>query len=340
MGALDLSKVLKQQQEQAMAAMFGEGESGITEISVFDLKEYEDQPFRPYASDKLNLLAEDIKKNGILSPIIVRKFNATESSPLYYQILAGHNRVRAAKIAQIEKVPAIIKTDISDDEAAVIMTTTNLNQRDELLPSEKAFAYKIKFNAIKRQAGRHKKNEPHNEAYLKTRENEPHNEAHLKTSEMIAQEFGESKAKIERYIKLTELIPPLLDMVDNKELAFMVGYHLSFLSDDEQMLVMEYTKENKIKLNVQNAEAIKRYSTEVAVLSKEILDTLFSKEKKEKKSQAAKVKINDDIVAEFFFGKTNKEITEEVNFILEKYFDTFKADVKNNYNYYEEGKSK
>lgn len=327
MGALDLSKVLKQQQEQAMAAMFGEGESGITEISVFDLKEYEDQPFRPYTSDKLNLLAEDIKKNGILSPIIVRKFNATESSPLYYQILAGHNRVRAAKIAQVEKVPAIIKTDISDDEAAVIMTTTNLNQRDELLPSEKALAYKIKFNAMKRQAGRQK-------------ENERQNVAHLKTSEIIANESGESGRKIERYIKLTELIPPLLDMVDNKELAFMVGYHLSFLSDDEQMLVMEYTKENKIKLNVQDAEAIKRYSTEVAVLSKEILDTLFSKEKKEKKSQAAKVKINDDIVAEFFFGKTNKEITEEVNFILEKYFDTFKADVKNNYNYYEEGKSK
>lgn len=122
----------------------------IAQLDIASLTPYADQPFKPYRPDKLELLVEDVKANGVLSPIIVRPKGTG------YEILAGHNRTNAAKKAGLLQIPAII-VDADDDTAALIMVNTNLNQREELLPSEKAFAFKIQLEAMKRKAGRSSK---------------------------------------------------------------------------------------------------------------------------------------------------------------------------------------
>lgn len=175
--------------------------------------------------DKMQELIDSISVNGILTPVLVRPLGMDT-----YEMISGHRRMHAAKIVGLTKIPTIIR-EMTDDEAVINMVDANV-QREELLPSEKAFAYRMKLDAMKRQAGRPGKN------------NVSQNETNLRSDEILAKEIGTSRNQIQRYIRLTELIPELLDMVDRKKLQFTVAVDISYIDPVVQQWLYEYIREN------------------------------------------------------------------------------------------------
>ena len=170
-------------------------------------------------------LVESIRVNGILSPVLVRPIGND-----IYEMVSGHRRMHAAIILGMEKIPAIIR-EMTDDEAIVKMVDANI-QREELLPSEKAFAYKMKFEAMKRTAGRPRK------------ENSTQIGWNLETAELVGKEIGESKNQVRRSIRLTELIPELLDYVDQRRIQFTVAVEISYIDHEVQKWLYEYIRDN------------------------------------------------------------------------------------------------
>lgn len=211
----------------------------IVQIPIGSLVPWTNQPFRPYSATKMQQLVEDIKANGVLNPIIVRPMGQQ------YQILAGHSRTNASREAGLTTVPAIIR-DVDDDTATLIMVNTNLNQRDELLFSEKAWAYRLQLEAMKRQAGR------------PTKENLSQNETQKRSDQQLAEQTGDSRNQIQRYIRLTYLIHELLEMVDQGMLPMMSGVSLSYLAEDQQHIVCDISAECEKRISTAQAEKIKR----------------------------------------------------------------------------------
>jgi ParB family chromosome partitioning protein len=211
------------------------GSHGAKEISL-DLidpwrdAEHESQPFKPYPADKLQELAENIRQNGVISPVRLRPSPFEKGR---YQILAGHNRVAASKMAGRKTVPAILM-QATDDEAKLVMIDSNLYQRDHLLPSERAWAYKMRFDTIRRKAGRPSQN------------NSVQVAPNLST-EQIGEESGISKDQVKRYIRLTYLLPPLLEMVDAETVPFTAGVSVSFLPSEAQQRLLKVMETNGIK---------------------------------------------------------------------------------------------
>lgn len=187
----------------------------IVQIPISSLVPWANQSFRPYSAAKMQQLVEDIRTNGVLNPIIVRPMGQQ------YQILAGHSRTNASREAGLTTVPAIIR-DVDDDTATLIMVNTNLNQRDELLPSEKAWAYRLQLEAMKRQGQRTDLTSVQNEQKLKG----------ITARELVASQYGDSAVQIQRYIRLTYLISELLEMVDQGMLPMMSGVSLSYLAEN------------------------------------------------------------------------------------------------------------
>lgn len=213
----------------------------IVQLPLDKLIPWTNQPFRPYSDAKMQQLVEDIKANGVLNPIIVRPMGQQ------YQILAGHSRTNASREAGLTTVPAIIR-DVDDDTATLIMVNTNLNQRDELLPSEKAWAYRLQLEAIKRSAGRPKENLGQNvPEYIGKR-----------STEILGEKSGENYKQIQRYIRLTYLTPELLEMVDQDMLPMISGVSLSYLAEDQQHIVCDISAECDKKISTAKAEQIKR----------------------------------------------------------------------------------
>ena len=169
----------------------------------------------------MDQLAESIRENGILSPVIVRPVEGTDE----YEIISGHRRCRAAEMIGLKTVPVIV-SDLSTDEAVIQMVDSNLH-REHLLPSEKAFAYKMKLEAMRRKAGRPKK------------DNSPQTASNYRSDDAAAETFGVSGDTVRRYVRLTELIPELLDCMDRGEMALSVGEALSYLGEDMQYAVLD-----------------------------------------------------------------------------------------------------
>ena len=188
-----------------------------------------------------------------------------------YEMISGHRRLHAAGIVGLSKIPAIVK-EMSDDEAIIKMVDANI-QREEIMPSEKAFAYKMKLEAMKRTAGR------------PTKENACHNGTHLRSDQELALQVGDSARSIQRYVRLTELVPELLDYVDNKKIGLVMAVDLSYLDEQVQKWVYEYFKENGFLKPVQ-VEALKNYPnlsnvTQFSVIS--IMNDALPKKSKESK---------------------------------------------------------
>ena len=197
------------------------------EESAMDLK------IRPKVLDdeKMQDLMESIRINGILSPVLVRPIGNDT-----YEMVSGHRRMHAAMMLGMDTVPAIIR-EMTDDEAVVKMVDANI-QREELLPSEKAFAYKMKMDAMRRQAGRPAK------------DNSRQFVGNFETADVVGKENGESGRQVQRYIRLTELIPELLDYVDQKRIQFTVAVEISYIEQEIQKWLFEYIKDNgAVKLN-------------------------------------------------------------------------------------------
>ena len=209
-------------------------EESAMDLEIAKIRPFKDHPFKVLDDEKMQDLMESIRINGILSPVLVRPIGND-----LYEMVSGHRRMHAAMMLGMDVVPAIIR-EMTDDEAVVKMVDANI-QREELLPSEKAFAYKMKLDAIKRQAGR------------PIKDNSGQNDQNLfgKVSrDVLAEELGESSKQIQRFIRLTELIPELLDYVDQKRIQFTVAVEISYIDQEVQKWLYEYIKDNgTVKLN-------------------------------------------------------------------------------------------
>ena len=217
---------------QTLEEMLGVvGEESAMEIEIEKIHPFKNHPFHVVEDARMQDLIESIRTNGILTPAIVRSVGKDE-----YEMISGHRRMHAAKILGMERIPVIIR-EMSDDEAIVKMVDSNI-QREELLPSEKAFAYKMKMEAMKRQAGRPSK------------ENACQNGTNLRSDVIMGGEVGESARQVQRYIRLTELIPDILDYVDKKRIQFTVAVEISYIDKEIQKWIFEYIKENgPVKIN-------------------------------------------------------------------------------------------
>ena len=200
-------------------------EESAMEIELKSITPFRSHPFKVLNDEKMEDLINSIKENGVITPVVIRP---TEKN--HYEMISGHRRMYAARKAGLATIPAIVR-EMSDDEAVIAMVDANI-QREELLPSEKAFAYKMKLNAMKKQAGRPSK------------DNSCQNGTNLRSDEELSKQVGESARSIQRYIRLTELIPELLDMVDNKKIQFTVAVDISYIDKEMQKWIYEYIRDN------------------------------------------------------------------------------------------------
>lgn len=205
-------------------------EESAMDIELRLIHPFKDHPFKVTDDDKMQDLVDSIKANGVLSPVLLR-----EAEHGQYEMISGHRRMHAAELAGLDAIPAIIR-ELSDDEATIIMVDSNI-QREELLPSEKAFAYKMRLDAMRRQAGRPSK------------DNSGHNDQNMfgKVSrDVLADQLGTSSKQVHRYIRLTELIPELLEMVDTKRITFVAGVEISYIDKEVQKWLCEYIHDNGV----------------------------------------------------------------------------------------------
>ena len=249
----------------------------IQEIPLSELHPFKDHPFKVKDDDAMIETADSIKKYGVLVPAIARQLPDGG-----YELVAGHRRRRASELAGKETMPVIVR-DLDDDAATIIMVDSNL-QRENLLPSERAFAYKMKLEAIKHQGAR-------------TDLTSVQVEQKLSARDQVAKEAGErSGIQVMRYVRLTELIPELLDMVDEKKIAFNPAYELSFLKPDEQQMLVETMDYEQATPSLSQAQRMKKFSQE-GKLSEDVMLAIMSEEKK---ADLDKVTLSSDTLRKYF----------------------------------------
>lgn len=198
-------------------------EESAMDIEIYKIRSFQGHPFKVVDDDKMLELVESIKANGVLSPVLIRPCGND-----LYEMISGHRRLHAAKLAGLTAIPSIIR-EMTDDEATIAMVDANI-QREELLPSEKAWAYKMKMDAMRRQGLRSDLTSDQFDQKL--------------SREIIAEQFGTSGAQIQRFIRLTELVPDLLDLVDAKRLNFTVAVDISYIDKEIQGWLNEYIHDN------------------------------------------------------------------------------------------------
>lgn len=229
-------------------------EESAIDIKVDQIVPFQNHPFKVLDDEKMDDLINSIRQNGILTPVLVRPVGDNQ-----YEMVSGHRRLRAAKAAGVEAVPAFIR-ELSDDDATIIMVDANI-QREELLPSEKAYAYKMKLDAIKHQG--------------KNTRTSSQNGRKLEAAEVIADQVGESRNQVHRFVRLTELIPDLLELVDAKRLLIMTGVDISYIDKETQKLLYEYIKENGMVKSYQ-VTALRKYIADEHVVNYQVLARILN----------------------------------------------------------------
>lgn len=252
----------------------------VMELPLAELYPFKNHPFRVVDDEAMRDTAESIEKYGVLVPAIARP--RAEGG---YELVAGHRRKRGCELAGKETMPVIVR-DLDDDAATIIMVDSNL-QRDSLLPSERAFAYKLKLEAIKRQAGRPSK---------ENGDQVGHNSFGKRSVEIIAENAPDSRNQIQRYIRLTELIPVILEMVDTKKIAFNPAVELSYLKPEEQTLLLDAMDSEQATPSLSQAQRLKKFSQE-GTLSVDVMRAIMSEEKK---SELDKVTLPSDKLRKYF----------------------------------------
>ena len=255
-------------------------------ISLID--DFADHPFQVRDDEDMERLVQSIDNNGVLTPVILRKNGER------YELIAGHRRKHACLRLGISGIPAIVR-ELSRDEAVVEMVDSNF-QREHILPSEKACAYKMKMEAMKRKAGRPK-------------ENSTPMVSNLRTDEIIGEESGESREQVRRYIRLTELIPELLTMVDEEKIAFRPAVELSYLTEYEQRDLLETIESEEATPSLAQAIRMKNLSK----VGKLDMDTIFAIMTEQKPNQKEKIKIPMERLEQFFpRGMPPKQIEDTI----------------------------
>jgi len=243
-----------------------EGKEQIQKLQLSALVAFKDHPFRVVDDERMMETVESVKEYGVLVPIIARPIEDG-----LYEIISGHRRKRACELAGINEIPVIIR-DLDDDEATIIMVDSNL-QRENILPSERAKAYQMKLEAIKRRAGRPTREEQENRGQI------GHNFESKKAREIVAEDAGDSPRNVQRFIRLTNLEQPLLDKVDQGELGFTPAVELSYLKPQEQEWVHTALEATQQTPSLSQAQRIKQESKE-GTLTEESVHRIISEEKK------------------------------------------------------------
>jgi ParB family chromosome partitioning protein len=262
----------------------------VLDIPLSEISDFPNHPFKVKADEAMLEMAESVKQYGVLVPGLVRP-----KPDGGYEMIAGHRRKKASELAGKETMPCIVR-ELDDDAAIVAMVDSNL-QRESILPSEKAFAYKMKLEAMNRKAGRH------------TNENRSqvgNNFSSKRTGEVLAEQVGESKNQIFRYIRLTELIPPILEMVDEKQIAFNPAVEISYLAEKEQQDLYNTMQSEDCTPSLAQAQRMKKLSQDGRLN----VDVIFSILTEEKPNQKEKFQIRRDRIDRFFpknFTEKQKE---------------------------------
>ena len=251
----------------------------IQEIPLSELHSFKNHPFKVKDDEAMMETADSIKQYGVLVPAIARP--DPEGG---YELVAGHRRHRASELAEKETMPVIVR-DLDDDAATIIMVDSNL-QRESLLPSERAFAYKMKLDAMKHQG----------ERVDLTCAQVGHKLDGKKSRDILAEQVGQSKNQIQRYIRLTELIPELMDMVDEKKIALNPAYELSFLKKEEQVDLLDAMDSEQATPSLSQAQRLKKFSQEDH-LSIDVMRAIMGEEKK---SDLDRVTFTSDTLRKYF----------------------------------------
>ena len=272
-------------------------EESAMEIEIDKIKSFSGHPFKVIDDEKMQDLIESISESGVLTPVLIRPDRNDG-----YEMISGHRRMHAAQKAGLITIPAIVR-EMTDDEAVIAMVDANI-QREELLPSEKAFAYKMKLEAMKRQGSR-------------TDLTLSQNETKLRSDEIISKQVGESRAQVQRYIRLTELIPDLLELVDKKRLNFTIAVDISYIPQDVQKWIYEYICDNGfIKPN--QIAALRNYLGQAPVTQSVMISILNSHIPV--KAPARKVTLNEKKLTKYFPKNYSSEDMEKViESLLEKW---------------------
>lgn len=260
----------------------------IVPMDIKELKPYAEQPFNVLLDGSMDELCESIAQNGVLSPIIARPH--PEGG---YEILSGHRRVKACELLRIEEVPVVVK-NLDDDTAAILLVDSNL-QRENILPSEKAFAYKLKLEAMKHQGKR---------LEITSRQIGTKSDS-TRSDEIISENSNDSARQIQRYIRLTNLIDPLLDLVDKNEMAMSAGVELSYLGTKHQAKIYEVVERESPPSIAQSVKL--RKCAEEGNLDDKMIESILSSEKEEK----VKLVIYEDKLRRYFPKNYTKEQIED-----------------------------
>ena len=262
-------------------------EEVASEIEIEKIRGFQNHPFKVLDDEKMTELVESVKEKGILTPVLVRPAGDE------YEMISGHRRMHAAVLAGLTMIPAIVR-EMTDDDATIAMVDANI-QREELLPSEKGFAFKMKMEAMKRQGKR---------TDLTSAQNDP-----KLSSEIIGSEMGISSAQVKRYIRLTVLIPELLDLVDAKRIQFTVAVDISYISEEIQRWVYEYIRENG-PIKPKQIEILRKYIQLEPMTQRKVIQILNESQVGAK--PAVKVTLSEKKLRSYFPPFYNNEDMEKV----------------------------
>lgn len=242
----------------------------VENLKISDIADFPNHPFKVIVDDEMREMSKSIEEYGVLVPVLVRPKQDGK-----YEMISGHRRKKASELANKDSIPCIIR-ELTDDEATIIMVDSNM-QREHILPSEKAFAYKLKLEALNSQGKR-------NDLTLSPMDTK------LDSAEKLGKEFDDSRATVFRYIRLTELIPKILDMVDSERIAFIPAVEISYLTKDEQNMLLDCMEYSDCTPSLSQAIQLKELSRKKE-LNQDTMDSLMEQEKP---NQKEKYKFNAD----------------------------------------------
>ena len=283
-------------EKEAVAVVENTSASGqISDLQLSVLQPFSRHPYKVRNDEAMRDMVDSIKQYGVLSPAIARPMPDGG-----YELVSGHRRKRACELAGLETMPVIVR-ELDDDAAAILVVDSNL-QREDLLPSERAFAYKLKLEALRHQGER---------SDLTCRQLGDK----LKAADKVGEDVGESARQVQRYIRLTELIPPLLDMVDERKIAFNPAYELSFLTKDEQTMLLDAMDSEQATPSLSQAQRLKQFSQR-GELDAAVMRAIMSEEKKE----VERVTLKGDTLRKYFPASyTPKRMEETIIRLLEQW---------------------
>ena len=262
----------------------------IKPVPISELKPFTEQPFKVKLDEDMDALVESIKQCGVLTPVIARPHKDGG-----YEILSGHRRVKACELAGITDIPVVVK-NLDDDTATILLVDSNL-QREHILPSEKAFAYQMKLEAMKRQGARTDLTSAQIGQKLENRV----------SKDILAEQVGESRNQIQRYIRLTNLIDPILDMVDNNQIAMNAAVEISYLGSKEQAAVMQSIEKEETSPSIAQARKMRQFHQE-GKLSDTVIESIMI----EQKPETVKITLSEEKLKKYFPKSYSKAKMEEI----------------------------